>query len=95
MREAFEVEIPLRRLFEVPTVAGLAESIEAARQAGQNSLAPPILPVPRNEDLVLSFAQQRLWFFDQLEPGLVSLQHSGRRPSQGAAQPGGAGAEPK
>jgi amino acid adenylation domain-containing protein len=70
MREAFEVDIPLRRLFEVPTVAGLAESIEAARRAGQNLLAPPILPVPRNQDLVLSFAQQRLWFFDQLEPGL-------------------------
>ena len=70
MREAFQVEIPLRRLFEAPTVAGLAESIEAARQAGQNLLAPPILPVPRNGDLALSFAQQRLWFFDQLEPGL-------------------------
>ncbi|MGB8476151.1 MAG: amino acid adenylation domain-containing protein, partial [Candidatus Acidiferrum sp.] len=70
MREAFQVEIPLRRLFEVPTVAGLAESIEAAHQAGQNMLAPPILPVPRNGDLALSFAQQRIWFFDQLEPGL-------------------------
>ena len=70
VREAFQVEIPLRRLFEVPTVAGLAESIEAARQAGQNLSAPPILPVPRNGDLALSFAQQRLWFFDQLEPGL-------------------------
>ena len=70
VREAFQVEIPLRRLFEVPTVAGLAESIEAARQAGQNLLAPPILPIPRNGDLALSFAQQRLWFFDQLEPGL-------------------------
>jgi len=70
MREAFQVEIPLRRLFEVPTVAGLAESIEAARLAGPNLLAPPILPVPRNGDLALSFAQQRLWFFDQLEPGL-------------------------
>jgi amino acid adenylation domain-containing protein len=70
MRETFQVEIPLRRLFEVPTVAGLAESIEAARQAGPNLLAPPILPVPRNGDLALSFAQQRLWFFDQLEPGL-------------------------
>jgi amino acid adenylation domain-containing protein len=70
MREAFEVEIPLRRLFEVPTVAGLAASIVAARQAGQNLLAPPILPVPRNEELFLSFAQQRLWFFDQLQPGL-------------------------
>ncbi|MFZ0922507.1 MAG: amino acid adenylation domain-containing protein, partial [Candidatus Acidiferrales bacterium] len=70
MREAFQVEIPLRRLFEVPTVAGLAESIEAARQAGQDLLAPPILPVPRSGDMALSFAQQRLWFFDQLEPGL-------------------------
>jgi amino acid adenylation domain-containing protein len=72
IREAFQVEIPLRRLFEVPTVAGLAESIEAARQAGPNLLAPPILPVPRNGDLALSFAQQRLWFFDQLEPGLAA-----------------------
>ena len=70
VREAFQVEIPLRRVFEVPTVAGLAESIEAARQAGQSLLAPPILPVPRNNDLPLSFAQQRLWFFDQLVPGL-------------------------
>ncbi len=70
MREAFQVEIPLRRLFEVPTVAGLAESIEAARRAGQNLSTPPILPVPRTGDLTLSFAQQRLWFFDQLAPGL-------------------------
>ncbi len=70
MREAFQVEIPLRRLFEVPTVAGLAESIEAARRSGQNLSTPPILPMPRTGDLTLSFAQQRLWFFDQLAPGL-------------------------
>jgi amino acid adenylation domain-containing protein len=69
VREAFQVEIPLRRLFEVPTVAGLAETIEAVRQAAQNLLPPPILPVPRNGDLALSFAQQRLWFFDRLKPG--------------------------
>ena len=69
MREAFGVEIPLRRLFEVPTVAGLAESIEVARRSGRNLQAPAILPVPRDGDLPLSFAQQRLWFIDQLEPG--------------------------
>ncbi len=70
VREAFQVEIPLRRLFEAPTVAGLAESIDAARQAGHVLSAPPILPVPRNGDLALSFAQQRLWFLDRLAPGL-------------------------
>lgn len=69
MRNAFQVEIPLRRLFELPTVAGQAGSIEVARRAGQNLQAPPILPVPRDGDLPPSFAQQRLWFFDQLEPG--------------------------
>ncbi len=70
VREAFQTEIALRRLFETPTVAGLADSIDAVRQAGLNLAAPPILPAPRNEAMALSFAQQRLWFFDQLEPGL-------------------------
>jgi amino acid adenylation domain-containing protein len=67
IREAFQVEMPLRRLFEAPTVAGLAESIDAGRGAGLQ--APPIVPVPRDGELPLSFAQQRLWFIDQLEPG--------------------------
>ncbi len=70
VREAFKVEIPLRRLFEAPTVAGLAESVEAALQVGQDLSAPPIVSISRNENLALSFAQQRLWFFDQLAPGL-------------------------
>ena len=69
IREAFQVEMPLRRLFETPTVAGLAESLELLRRAGQSLKAPPIKPVPRDGDLPLSFAQQRLWFIDQLDPG--------------------------
>ncbi len=67
IREAFQMEMPLRRLFESPTIAGLAESIDAGRGAGRQ--APPIVPVPRDGDLPLSFAQQRLWFINQLEPG--------------------------
>ena len=67
IRQAFRVEMPLRRLFEAPTVAGLAETIDADRGAGLQ--APPIVRIPRDGELPLSFAQQRLWFMDQLEPG--------------------------
>jgi amino acid adenylation domain-containing protein len=67
IREAFQVEMPLRLLFDAPTVAGLAEHIDTGRGAGPQ--APSIVPVPRDGDLPLSFAQQRLWFIDQLEPG--------------------------
>jgi amino acid adenylation domain-containing protein len=69
IRETFQVEMPLRRLFETPTVAGLAEDLELSRRDGQSLQLSPIQPVPRDGDLPLSFAQQRLWFIDQLDPG--------------------------
>jgi len=69
LRKSLQVELPLRALFESPTVAALAEGIEAARQANEVLQAPPILPVSRDMELPLSFAQERLWFIDQLEPG--------------------------
>ena len=69
IRDAFAVEIPLRQLFACPTIAGLAREIEAAKAGGGPRLRPPIRPVPRDGHLPLSFAQQRLWFLEQLEPG--------------------------
>ncbi|MBV9772499.1 MAG: amino acid adenylation domain-containing protein, partial [Gemmatimonadetes bacterium] len=59
-REAFRVELPLRALFEAPTVAALAERIEGLRRAGAEA-APPIERARREGPLPLSFAQQRLW----------------------------------
>ncbi len=69
IRETFQVEMPLRRLFETSTVAGLAESLELSHRGEQNLQQPPIQPVSRDGALPLSFAQQRLWFIDQLDPG--------------------------
>ncbi|HLM25144.1 MAG TPA: condensation domain-containing protein, partial [Pyrinomonadaceae bacterium] len=69
VRKVFGIEIELRQLFERPTVAGLARHIEASRRNGQNMSFKPIVPVPRNGELQLSFAQQRLWFLDKLVAG--------------------------
>ncbi len=67
LRAALHVDLPLRVLFEAPTVAALARRVEAALPDAIP--VPPILPAPRGGELPLSFAQERLWFLDQLEPG--------------------------
>jgi amino acid adenylation domain-containing protein len=66
---AFAVELPLRSLFERPTVAGLASRIETARRGDGAPQLPPLRPVPRDGDLPLSFAQERMWVMDRLLPG--------------------------
>jgi amino acid adenylation domain-containing protein len=68
LTQAFQVDLPLRRLFETPTVAGLAESIDVACRSDRRPL-PPLQRAPRDGPLPLSFAQQRLWFLDRFEPG--------------------------
>ncbi|HEX2642239.1 MAG TPA: amino acid adenylation domain-containing protein, partial [Thermoanaerobaculia bacterium] len=70
LREAFEIEMPLARLFETPTVAGLSRRVEEARAAAAGT-APLMRPVPHplGQPLPLSFAQERLWFLDRMQPG--------------------------
>src|SRR5581483_8765731 len=68
LREVLAVEVPLRALFEQPTVRGLAAAVQQRQQTGAGVVAPPIERVRREGELALSFAQQRLWFIHQLEP---------------------------
>ncbi|HVG44405.1 MAG TPA: amino acid adenylation domain-containing protein, partial [Longimicrobium sp.] len=68
VQNALGVVVPLRALFEGPTVAELAVRVEEMRRAGLPVL-PPVVPVDRDRPLPLSFAQERLWFIDRLEGG--------------------------
>ena len=88
LQATFQMEVPLRRLFEMPTIAELALTIEEAKDHGAELQASAIAPVSReaygikrsslgetdgrgDEEVCVfpaSFAQQRLWFLDQLEP---------------------------
>ncbi|HEV2765327.1 MAG TPA: condensation domain-containing protein, partial [Pyrinomonadaceae bacterium] len=72
--EACGVEVPLRALFEQPTVEGLARYVEAALRGETDGAVamPPLVAAGREGELPLSFAQQRLWFMDQLEPGTTA-----------------------
>ncbi|MEU9191384.1 amino acid adenylation domain-containing protein [Streptomyces sp. NPDC048484] len=67
VRDVFGAEVPLAALFDQRTVRGLAGVVEG--RATQGEAPPPILAVDRDEPLPLSFAQQRLWFLNQMEPG--------------------------
>ncbi len=67
VRGVFGLELPVRALFEAPTVGRLAARIDAALRP--EGALPSITPVPRDAELPLSFAEQRMWFLDRLSPG--------------------------
>ena len=73
VRSIFRADLPLRVLFTSPTVVGLAETLDRALRADARGDLPPIQarlkPALDDQPIPLSFAQERLWFLDQLEPG--------------------------
>jgi len=77
VRDALQVELPVQSLFNETTVASLAAEVDTAVARGAVADAPPVTPVPRDGDLPLSFAQERLWFIDQLMPGLTAYNIPG------------------
>ncbi|MBW3655436.1 MAG: amino acid adenylation domain-containing protein, partial [Gemmatimonadetes bacterium] len=80
VRQAFGAEVPLRALFEHPTVAGLGASVQAALASGGAARPLPIRRVPRDGPLALSFGQERLWNAHRADPSDTSFNlHYGLR----------------
>ncbi len=67
LRVALDLEIPLRAVFEFPTVAQLDHTLTQLRTTNRGLSLPPIEPRTEREQLPLSWAQERLWFLNQLE----------------------------
>ncbi|HEY2292056.1 MAG TPA: amino acid adenylation domain-containing protein, partial [Thermoanaerobaculia bacterium] len=70
VRAVFGVDLPQRVAFEARTLGALARRIEEARRGpAELPPRPPLVRISRAEPPPLSFAQQRLWFLDRLQPG--------------------------
>ncbi len=65
--QTFGSQLPLRSLFEAPTVAKLAEKVLKPSSSHELAASSLIIRKPGPEAKPLSFAQQRLWFLEQLE----------------------------
>ncbi len=74
VRQAFQEELPLRSLFENPTVARLAELIGSLREGEARIRTLPIIVEPMDQEYPLSFSQERFWFLSQLEPNNLAYK---------------------
>ena len=72
IRTVCDVDLPVRVLFEHPTIAQLTQTIQETQRSSKTVMLPPLMSVSRTTPIPLSFAQQRLWFIDQLQPGMAA-----------------------
>ncbi|MET0645255.1 MAG: amino acid adenylation domain-containing protein, partial [Pyrinomonadaceae bacterium] len=73
IRDMLKVELPVRGFFESPTLKQMARLVEEQFGAGRLVEQSAIEPTPRDEELPLSFAQQRMWFLEQFAAGTTTF----------------------
>ncbi len=75
VQSLFRITLPLRQVFERPTIATLAEVIKQAQDHAegiQERTGYAITRAAKGVPLPLSFAQERMWFLYQLSPGAAA-----------------------
>ena len=69
VRDYLKIELPVRSLFEAPSLVEFSSLIQEGINQGQQREQKNITQISRDGELPLSFAQQRMWFFEQLSTG--------------------------
>ncbi|NPC82856.1 amino acid adenylation domain-containing protein, partial [Pyxidicoccus fallax] len=72
LNELFHLRFPLPSIFDAPTIADLSAAIDSARGTSASEQEPDLRPLSHGSDVPLSFAQERLWFMEQLHPGTAT-----------------------
>ncbi len=70
IRHEHGIDVPLRALLENLTVAEIADFYKNRKETSRDDL--PFVTVDRNRPIPLSFSQERVWFLEQLNPGLLA-----------------------
>ncbi|QHG18506.1 non-ribosomal peptide synthetase [Nostoc sp. ATCC 53789] len=74
IREGFQVELFFHHIFANPTIAGLAGLIEQHSQLKQQLQRPAMQPISRSGYLPASFAQERVYFIQEVAPESAAYQ---------------------
>ncbi|PEM67651.1 non-ribosomal peptide synthetase [Bacillus pseudomycoides] len=69
IRKKFNIEIPLRGIFEYPVLKYYCKQLDKELLKERFILNDEILSIEKEKECPLSFSQERIWFFDQMEPG--------------------------
>ena len=69
VRNSLQVDLPVRSMFEAPTIEQFSQWVQAQLNEGRQNALAPIEVVSRAGDLPLSYAQQRMWFQEKRTPG--------------------------
>ena len=78
MRDIWDVNVPLPRILEGATVAQLARMVEDGEHAteGGDEDELPLVPMPRDGRIPLSFSQERIWYVHQINPDSLAYHAS-------------------
>ena len=73
VREYLKIELPVRSVFESPTLGEFSQRVQEHISHGRQSEQTAITRMAREPEMPLSFSQQRMWFFEQLSSGMSAF----------------------